>query len=131
MMKIIYTIILFIIGSVLISCDDTNIDLESENIPDKDVSFSKHILPVFFAKCTSSGCHNESSAAGNLILTNYYDVTKPGIVVKGAPESSKLVLVLKGQFGYLMPPLGSGITPFNTKQLNGLVTWIAEGAKDN
>lgn len=124
-------LLLFLILIIFISCDDTNVDLESDKIPDKDVSYVKHLKPVFYSKCAVAGCHDESGHAGNVILTEYFYVTDKRLVTKGIPEVSLLVQVVQGRTMNPMPPVSSRIIPFNQKQIDGLITWIKEGAKDN
>lgn len=126
-MKLIYLVIILIL---FVACDDTNIDLESKNIPDKDVSFSKHLLPVFYSKCSIVACHDNASQAGGIILDSYFNVTQPNLLVRGNPEVSLLVLVVEGR-RLPLAHTSSRAAPFNKKQIEGLITWIKEGAKDN
>jgi cytochrome c len=120
---------------ILIGCKDkiNGPNIDDEEIPDKDVSYSQHIQPIFNYKCTNSGCHDGASMAGNLDLTTYAGTVKrPDIVVLGSAELSKLVWAVEGTGGTeIMPPFSAGVTPLTDMQLNGLKTWINEGAKAN
>lgn len=113
-------------------CKDTvtNQQVDDTIIPSSKVLFGKHILPVFTVKCTSSGCHDDETRAGSLSLTNWTNAHVPGIINDYEPETSKLVWAIEGQLGSNgMPPFGY---PSLTKnQIDGIKTWIKEGAQNN
>ncbi len=125
-------ILLFVIIIVLQACKDkitdSNIDIPSEN-----VSYSQHIQPIFNQKCTTSGCHNDSERAGGLSLTTYANtVSDPSIVFPGEPNLSKLIWAIDGNSGAEpMPPLGATVAPMNENEVEGVKTWIKEGAQAN
>lgn len=124
---------IFISTVLLISCDDTitNSDIDQVVIPSKNVSYAKYIQPVFNLKCTSSGCHNEESMAGGYSLTSWSNAVIPGIVDPGSVETSRLVWRIEGKGVPLMPPVGSTSPPLTRNQVEGIKTWIREGAKNN
>jgi len=114
------------------SCDDTitQEDLDNRQIPSSNVSYSQHIQPVFDAKCNYAGCHNGRDMAGGLSLTNYYNTTADYLIVApGLPENSKLVWSIEGRGTNPMPPVGRW--PLTKNQIDGIKTWIKEGAKNN
>lgn len=125
---LISSVFLFFIG-----CDDTtNVDsLDKTEIPSSNVSFSKHIYPVFNLKCNNSGCHNDSDRKGGISLASYSAATADGSVIfPGAPQNSRLVWAIQNQTGAMaMPPVG--LSPLTANQITGIVTWIKEGAKNN
>jgi len=127
--------IIFIITFMLLisySCDDTitQEDLDNRQIPSSNVSYSQHIQPVFDAKCNYAGCHNDRDMAGGLSLTNYYNTTADYLIVApGLPENSKLVWSIEGRGTNPMPPVGRW--PLTKNQIDGIKTWIKEGAKNN
>lgn len=133
MMKI-FSIILLVISSVILfsNCDDTitNQDVDDRVIPDKDVSFSKHIYPLFQVKCFS--CHGNGVYEAGLDLTLRTRFVDGRIVVPGDTITSILVWRINRppRAGFApMPPL---YTPqMNSNQIKGIKTWIAEGAKEN
>jgi hypothetical protein len=65
-----------------------------------------------------------------LKLTSYNEAVfqVPGVVVPGEPDQSTLVFRIEGRVGVRMPP---GPDPLDQNQINGIRTWVAEGAKNN
>jgi hypothetical protein len=98
--------------------------------PDHAISYSNQVQPLFDQACNFSGCHDNGSHQSALVLTGYGEavLTLPGVVVAGKPDASTLVLRIQGSVGARMPP---GAYPLNQNQVNGIRTWIAEGAKNN
>lgn len=121
--------LIFIIISFIASCDDENAikDIDKREIPSQNVSYNYHIQPVLNVKCAYSGCHSDESRAGGISLTTYANtMEKSWVVIPFYPENSRLV-----QINYP----GSGHPEFFTRltqnQLEGIKTWIREGAKNN
>ena len=113
--------------------DDNPISDDSPStviFPANNVSFGRHVLPLFTQACALSGCHDDGQHESALKLTSYgavvYDL--PGIVVRNEPDKSTLVFRIEGRVGARMPP---GNRPLNQNQINGIRTWIAEGALNN
>lgn len=127
---ILFVIITFA-GIIFIqSCDDTitNQDIDEIQIPAEDVSYQEHIQPLFNLKCAHSGCHNSEDRAANLDLTSYgTTVNNISIVSPGNPEGSRLVWAIRGETPNVMPPLN--YPPLTQNQIEGIITWIEEGAK--
>ena len=98
--------------------------------PTNGVSYSKQVQPLFNQACNFSGCHDAGTHQSSLNLTSYGEavLTIPGVVVAGKPDASTLVLRIQGSVGTRMPP---GSYPLNTNQIDGIRTWINEGAKNN
>ena len=98
--------------------------------PARDVSYQYHLQPLFNQACNYSGCHDAGAHQSPLKLTSFGDVvlTIPGMVVAGQPDQSMLVFRIEGRVGARMPP---GNYPLNQNQVNGIRTWVAEGAKNN
>ena len=100
-------------------------------IPNENVSYNQHIQPVFNVKCATSGCHDDGTRAGDYSLTNWANANTPGIVNEGNVETSILVWKITGLNGDFMPPINSVIPPLTRNQVDGIKTWIREGAKNN
>ncbi len=125
--------ILFLLLILLNGCKDTitGDELDSRIIPPSNVSFSVDIQPVFSVKCANSGCHNGSDLAANLDLTTWAGTTADaGVVFPGEPDNSRLVWSIEGRPGVSpMPP--PGFRTLTANQIQGVRTWIKEGAKNN
>lgn len=95
----------------------------------REVSFSQEVLPIFLA---SGGPHvvapENSPPPGGLRLDSYEGVmAKEGVVVPGEPEESELVEHLLS-VGMQMPP---SVPPLPDEQIQLIVSWIAQGARNN
>jgi len=128
MKKIIKYFLLFAI-LLLISCDDTitSEDIDKLVMPDSNVSYAQHIAPVFEVKCV--GCHNDQRKEGSVNLSSYTNViADPRILFRGEADNSVLVWTIEGLPGVQpMPPYG----PLTQNHINGIKTWINEGANNN
>ncbi len=127
----------FIIISILFlqGCDDTltveNVD--NKPIPADSVSFAQHIYPVFQVKCAFSGCHSQPNPSDGIDLSTWAGVTAdPNIVFPGEPDLSRLVWTIDPSISGVskMPPIGYA-RPVTPDQIQGIRTWISEGALDN
>ena len=98
--------------------------------PTRDVSYAQHVKPLFNQTCALAACHDNGSHSSALCLTSYNNAVfrTPGVIVPGQPEVSTLVYRIEGTSGLREPRNSS---PLNQNQINGIRTWIAEGAKDN
>lgn len=98
--------------------------------PNDSISYSIHVQPLFNQACNFAGCHDDGQHDSPLRLTSYGNavLSIPGIVVPRNPDGSRLVLRIQGSVGQRMPVNGN---PLNQNQINGIRTWIAEGAKNN
>ena len=124
-------VLIFLILSTLIACDDTLTvqDVDAKVIPSSNVSFAKHIYPIFQVKCIS--CHNATNPDGGLDLTTYSTATADlNVIFPGNPDNSRIVWAVEARPGISpMPPIG--YKSFTQNQIQGLKTWIKEGALDN
>lgn len=127
-------LILFSFLTILIisACDDTSniTDIDNVVIPAQNVSYSQYIQPVLTAKCARAGCHDDQNQVGNLSLTSWSNTTSSYLVVApGYPQNSSLVLSIQGLTTSPMPPVG--LSPLTKNQIDGIKTWVKEGAKNN
>jgi len=126
-------IILLFAGFLIYSCDDsiTASDIDSKVIPSANVSYQEYIQPLFTVKCAMSGCHDDRTQSGGVVLSSYgYATSNYAVVAPGNPTASKLVWAVEGIGARLMPPMGV-VSPLNKNQIDGIKTWIKEGAKNN
>lgn len=133
MLKLIFKIAfpLLVTLMLLASCDDTItvVDVDNRIIPDSNVSYVEHIVPVLQAKCYY--CHDGGSNSHSPNLMLYTEIVDGRIVVPTQPETSVLIWTVEARAGFPeMPPLGSA-PPLTENQLKGFKTWISEGAQNN
>lgn len=129
MKKVILNIIV-LLSLILVSCDDQINVPADEDIPDSNISYNKHIQPIFNVRCATAGCHDDQTKAAGLSLTTYQNTTANYVFVyPGNPDASLLVLSVEGRSTYPMPPPGR--PPLSQKQIKAIRTWVKEGAKNN
>ncbi|MBL9123547.1 MAG: pre-peptidase C-terminal domain-containing protein [Planctomycetaceae bacterium] len=98
-----------------------------EDAPSPD--FNTHVAPLLQKYC--AGCHNPDDKEGGLVLGDYQSLLAGGengaVVVAGAADRSRLLLVLTGKADPKMPPEGNeGPTE---AEVGVIQAWIAAGAK--
>ena len=111
------------------SCSDEGVTPGDDIVfPESDVSYMVSVQPFFNVRCATHSCHSNETMAGNLSLTSYLNLTaRPGIVIPFDSDASLLMQKIDGRLPH--PPEVPII--INSNQLNGIRTWIDEGAKDN
>lgn len=122
----------FLLSLIFLCCKDTvtNSDIDNVVIPSSNVSYIKYIQPLFNVKCNYSGCHNDESRAAGLSLTDYQNATEDySIIFPGEPQNSRLAVAIQPGSAYPMPP--NGYPSLTKNQIDGIITWIKEGAKNN
>ncbi|NOX19283.1 MAG: hypothetical protein GXO87_13500 [Chlorobi bacterium] len=133
MKNIINSLFILIFVSLLffaVSCDSTAPN--DNEIPASNVSYSQHIQPVLNVKCAISGCHDDATASGGYIMTSYTNVFRIPLVIPNEPNASHIYLAVTAQGGLTpMPPIYASVPPMTDKEIQGLKTWIEEGAKNN
>lgn len=114
------------------SCRDTSNPLTKVDdivFPDSNISYVRHVQPLFDLACATAGCHDRATAENKeLDLTSYAGVVANfGVVVAGDTSNSRMVWSIEGRPGSApMPPA----KPLNQNQIKGIKRWIFEGAKD-
>jgi len=98
--------------------------------PPNNVSFGAHVQPLFNETCAFSGCHGDNQPSAGLRLTSYDNLmfNSNQVVIRERPDESILVLRIEGRLGSRMPFNRTALTQ---NQINGVRTWIAEGALNN
>lgn len=122
---------LLLVVFIFTACDDTvtNEDINNRVIPSSNVDYYEHIQPVFNVKCATALCHDDATRASDLSLTTYSNATaRLDLVFPGDADSSPLVWSIEGSGGTYMPPQGAA-PPLTENQIQGIRTWIDEGAK--
>jgi hypothetical protein len=126
-----YLIMTSTVFIVLLSqnCKDTitSTDLDNIVMPDSGVSYSLHIAPVFEVKCVS--CHRNERSEGGVNLSSWSDVVSdPSIVFPGSDSTSILVWTIEKIPPYPPMPPSEWL---KRNHINGIRTWIREGALNN
>jgi hypothetical protein len=102
--------------------DDDDDDLISGT---ETVSYSKDVQPLFNRSCIS--CHNDFHILNLKDCCSYEILTKNNYVNVNDPEDSQLYKRIKHP-NPTMPPNGD---PLSEQEVEVILTWIKEGAKDN
>ncbi len=111
------------------ACGDNLVSNPNDIVfPSSNVSYNDQVQPLFNVGCNFSGCHNDASQAGFIRLTAWtYLFDTPGMVVPGKPENSPLYQVMSGDLAHV----ASFQARINNNHIQGIYTWIQEGAKNN
>lgn len=97
--------------------------------PERNVSFSAHVQPLFDASCATSDCHDEFTQAGDLQLRTYFDLfRRPGVVIPNDSLRSVLSQVMSDRLHHTARQI---IFIASLNQRRGVSTWIQEGALNN
>jgi hypothetical protein len=111
------------------ACKDKTSPASSDIVfPTSGVSYSKHVGPLFQQTCALSGCHTSGGQKPNLEYSVSYSNLLDYIII-GEPDKSMLVLRIDGTLPPQMPP--SDVATLTKNQIDGVKTWIKEGAKPN
>ena len=125
-----FVVVVFVF--LLSGCKDTLTNNGNKNqivFPDSNVSYRKHVQPLFNLGCALSDCHDKQYPDRNFDLRSYSGfMYSPGIVYDSVPENSKLIQRVEGTVLPQMPPYQK---PLNKNQQQGLRKWVAEGAQNN
>lgn len=121
-------------GLVCLSCEDelTGTGVSDVVFPDSGVSYAQHVDLLFQQSCVSTLCHGGADPASqlNLEFPSYRALIdhSPRLVLAGDAANSLLILRLIGEVGERMPLRQK---PLTDNQINGIQTWINEGAINN
>jgi uncharacterized membrane protein len=122
---------ILLVSSGLISCKDTQTNPSEIVFPNSNVSFTKHVGPLFQQRCTGSLCHGGSAPAYqlNLEYPSYTALmTRGGLVIPGDAIHSVLFQSIEGSPPSMPPPKSPQLTQ---NQITGVKIWIEEGAQLN
>ncbi len=122
---------LVVINIVLLwGCKGTT-DNNGMVLPEKNLSYSQHIRPIFMENCIEANCHNSKDLAGGLDLETAFPtfMSNSGqVVVPEDPEHSLLFQLLINRVGEI-PRMPLNRPPLPESYIRAIETWIAEGAK--
>ncbi|MEJ5285911.1 MAG: hypothetical protein CH6_2829 [Candidatus Kapaibacterium sp.] len=118
-----------ILALLIISCSSST-NNNPTDFPDSNLSFNNHILPLLRNTCGLSYCHGEVSPSGNVQIYDYFSLMNSyngALVIPGNPDGSVLVQIIE----YKLPHRPNLQWQLNSKQIQAIRKWIAEGAKNN
>ena len=92
------------------------------------VYFSNTILPLVVSSCATTGCHDESTHADGIILTDFESILRTGKIKPGNPGDSEFFEVLTDDEDLMPPP---PLPVLSQEQIDQVRTWISQGAEDN
>lgn len=119
-----------IIKFSLLVCCTSNLSNTTEELPENNLSFQNHILPILKSTCGLSYCHGEVAPQGNVQIYDYYTLITAyngALVIPGNPDGSVLVQIIENRLPHT-PVLSWKLTQ---NQIRGIRKWILEGAKNN
>ncbi|HEX9828905.1 MAG TPA: YncE family protein [Bacteroidota bacterium] len=101
------------------------------------IVYSQHVQPIFTQKCATSGCHNAETAAEDLVMDSWSSLIQGShhgaMVIPFRPEKSHLIFHVNRNTAIApvaepqMPP----DKPLSGDEVNFLMRWIREGAKND
>lgn len=101
----------------------------SETCDPDTVYYVQEIQPILSTSCAFSGCHNERSAKGGIVLTTYGNLMVSGIAVAGNLAESELYeSITESDPDKIMPPPTDD--PLSTEQIATIEAWIRQGAQN-
>lgn len=89
-----------------------------------DVCFESEVLPIFQNNCAVSGCHNQETALGDLVLDSYDHIMAQGITA-GDAKNSRIYKAISRNIG-IMPP-GRRLSG---NQIALIYSWIQGGSQN-
>ncbi|MFH1052429.1 MAG: hypothetical protein V1779_16040 [bacterium] len=123
-----------IILLITTNCGDSLITPDRKiDFPDSNVSYQNHVQLFLNFKCAYRGCHSVEEQKDGRIMTDYFNLfstANVGLIIPNNPEESRIIQILRGNprhRGTYEFPAGY----FSDDNINGMVTWIKEGAKFN
>jgi len=130
---------LLFLSWIFLSCKDDVSGGGTADIvfPAANVSYGKHVQPLFDRGCAMGGCHGPDTFGerGYSLDTYQHATSRVGIILSCFPnepcntENSILIRRIEGLDQLPRMPL---ILPaLNANQINGMKQWIREGAQNN
>lgn len=115
---------------LFLSCEEEMANPDEIVFPERNVSYGKHVEPLFFRTCTFSECHSSETKAGNLSLETYQEaMAAPGVIIPRDPDNSRLIRRVEGRDGLERMP--RNLPRLTDNHIQGLRRWILEGAQNN
>ena len=90
--------------------------------------FNSDVLPIFQAKCATSGCHDAITKAKGYQLDTYSNIIRKDILPYDATDSKVFTILFETDPTKKMPPTGSVALTDAEKSIIG--RWINQGAQN-
>ncbi len=130
-MKFFIPLILGIILFFLLTCCSANLsNTTADELPENNLSFQNHILPILKNTCGLSYCHGEVAPQGGVQIYDYYTLVTSyngALIIPGNPDGSVLVQIIENRLPH-NPVLNWKLTQNHIRSIR---KWILEGAKNN
>lgn len=115
---------------ILVSTSCTGVTQPQDiTFPDSNVSYVRHMQPFLSLSCANGGCHDKTSPAGGVDLTDYSGLLfgRGNLVVPNEPDQSLLIQSIEQRIAHPYDIM-SRVTD---NQRRGVRQWILEGALHN
>lgn len=100
----------------------------SNNCSPDTVYFTNEVLPIIASNCAMSGCHDATTRADGVVLTNYNQIMEY-VRAGNASRSELYEVMIDSDPDKRMPP--PPMSPLSSAQLAKVQKWINQGAKNN
>lgn len=114
--------IVITLGLLISACAKDNAEQGLCNVEPHEASFKRAVLPIMETKCAVSGCHDETTAAGQINLSNYDGISSEAI-------NARFLSVIKHDEGFLQMPLGGN--QLDQTDIDKIECWILRGRPDD
>lgn len=103
---------------------------KSDSCDADTVYYVNDIQPLLNSNCAFSGCHDANSKAEGIDLSNYVATMQSDVIETSSPSNSELYEVITDSDpDKRMPP--PPYAALNAQQVQTLLTWMQQGARNN
>lgn len=115
---------------IIVSCKHTSPELADTSDPCADhvINYETEIQPILNASCAFSGCHDATTAADGVDLSDYANTMTTGEIEAGKPKKSELYETIIATDDDIMPP--SPYPALSQDKIDLIYQWINQGAQN-
>ena len=118
-------------GNITLPPPDTVVVTNPDPCDPDSVYFNTQVLPLLISNCAQPDCHDAITHEEGIRLYDYEHIMASDVVEPGDPWDSEMIeMITEDDSDDVMPPPDAG-GPLSAEEINILVTWIAQGAKNN
>lgn len=114
-------------GALETTCTDSTDTTGNNTFILERACFQRDIFPVIQSSCAFAGCHDDITAADDVILTSYNSILNE-VIPNDAAESKLYQKLVEDDINDRMPPVG--YNPLTQAQIDSIYAWINYGALD-